>query len=249
MDRFNPPELRRLRALLRRQYGAQGSFAEQVEAVAAQLPPTPGSRLAFLGRVHTELALERLGDDVTSPEDFRQACEVLAGDLQGANDEPTPVARSLLSWLLLLGGVGLLVGGLDVSEANLGRLAVLGSLCVLLCLPVILSPGGGPNPVAWAVAIGSPLVTGYLTNIAVTPMFFGGVLLLQLGLLAGPLAFGMRRGVLSLIVGLELAVSALVVFSLGQGYELQSAGVFSVFLVVLAIFSLVRLYRAGAYSS
>ena len=249
MDRFNPPELRRLRALLRRRYDAQGSFAEQVEAVAGQLEPTPGSRLAFLGRVHRELGLERPGDDQTSPEDFRGACERLTADLGGEQDEPTPVARSLVSWLLLVGGVGLIALGLDLGEANLGRLAVLGPLCVMLALPVLLSPGGGPNPVAWAVALLAPIVTGYLTNLHVTPIFFGGALLVQLGLLAGPLVFGMRRGVLGLIVGLELATAALVVFSLTQGYDVQSAGVFSVLLVVLAVVSLVRLHHAGAYSS
>lgn len=190
MNRFNPPEPRRLRALLRRHYGARGSFAEQVEAVASQLPPTPGSRLAFLGRVHHELSLEQVGDNITSPGDFRQACEVLTGDLQGANARPAPVARNLLSWPLLLVGFGLLLGGLDVSEANLSRLAVLGPLCVVLCLPVILSPGGDPNPVAWAVATVSPIALGYLTNLHLTPAFLWGALLLQAGLLMGPSVSG-----------------------------------------------------------
>ncbi len=243
MNRFNPPELRRLRALLRRYYGARGSFAEQVEAVTSELPPTPGSRLAFLGRVHHELSLEQIGDNVTSPGDFRQACKVLTGDLQSANAQPTPVARNLLSWPLLLVGVGLLLGGLDVSEANLSRLAVLGPLCVMLCLPVILSPGGEPNPVAWAVATVSPIALGYLTNLHFTPAFLWGVLLLQVGLLVGPL-IGIRRPLLGLLVSLELAVSALVLFLLSQGYQPDSSGVVLVALVALAFVSLFRLHDA-----
>ena len=249
MERFNPPELRRLRALLRRQYGARGPFAEQVEAVVDQLAPTPGSRLAFLGRVHKELSLEHVGADLTSPGEFRRACERLTAELHGANAQPAPVARSLISWLLLLIGAGLSVSSVDFGEANLGRLAVLGPLCLMVCLPVILSPRGAPNPVAWAAAILSPILLAYLTNVHVTEVFLWGALTLQVGLLTGPLTFGMRRGVLRLIVGLELAVSALVVFSLSQGYDLQSAGVFSLFLVVLAVLSLVRLHHAGAYSA
>lgn len=248
MNRFNPPELRRLRALLRRYYGAQGSFAEQVEIVASQLPPTPGSRLAFLGRVHHELSLEQVGDNVTSPGDFRQACKVLTGDLQGALIQPTPVSRNLLSWLLLLIGVGLSLGGLDVSDANLSRLAVLGPLCVVLCLPVILSPGGEPNPVAWAVATVSPIALGYLANLHFTPAFLWGVLLLQVGLLVGPLGFGIRRPLLGLLVGLELAVLALYLFSLSQGYQPDSSGVVLVVLVALAFVSLFRLHNASAYN-
>lgn len=248
MNRFNPPELRRLRALLRRRYGAHGSFAEQVEAASPQLPPTPGSKLAFLGRVHQELVLEQAGDNVTSPGDFRQACEVLTGDLQGGNTQPEPVARNLLSWLLLLVGVGLSLGGLDVSEANLSRLAVLGPLCVVLYLPVILSPGGAPNPVAWAVAIVSPVALGYLTDLQLTPAFLWGVLLFQVGLLVGSLGSGLRRPLLGLLAGLELAISALLLFSLSRGYQSGSAGVVLVVLAMLATVSLFRLHDAGAYT-
>lgn len=247
IDRFNPPELRRLRALLRRRYGARGAFAEQVEAVAGQLAPTPGSRLAFLGRVHRELSLERSGEDVLSPEAFREACGVLAADLEVENTRPAPIVRGLLSWLLLLSGVGTLLSGIDVAAADLGRLAVLGPLCVLACLPVILNPGGGFNPVAWAVAVASPFALGYLTNVHVTPTFLWGILLIQVGLLTGPLSV-IRRGVLGLIVGLELAVSALVIVAGSRGFDLQGAGLFSLMLVALAVFSLIRLYHSAAAS-
>lgn len=110
----------------------------------------------------------------------------------------------------------------------------------------MLGPGGSFNPVVWGVALVAPVVTGYLTDVNVSETFAGGALLLQLGLLAGPLESGARRGVLSLIEGLELVVAALVMFALGQGYDLQSAGGFSVLLVALGVFSLVRLQQAGA---
>ncbi len=205
--------------------------------------------MAFLGQVHHELVLEQVGDNVTSPGDFRQACEVLAGDLQGGHTQPAPVAQNLLSWLLLLVGVGLSPIGLDVSEANLSRLAVLGPLCLVLCLPVILSTGGDPNPVAWAVAIVSPVALGYLTDLQLTPAFLWGVLLFQIGLLVGPLGSGLRRPLLGLLTGLELTVSALVLFSLSQGYQLGSAGVVLVVLAMLATISLFRLHNAGAYTT
>jgi len=245
VDRFNPPELRRLRALLRRLYGAEGSFAEQVEAVAGQLEATPGSRLTFLGRVHHELSLEHVGDDQTSPEAFRGACDRFAAEL-GGEHASVSAPRSVASWLIVMAGSVLLAAGLDFSGANYGLLAFLGPLCVLLLLPVMLGPSESFNPVVWGVAIVAPVVTGYLTYVQVTETFAGGALLLQLGLLAGPLAPGTRRGVLSLIAGLELAVAALVMFALGQGYDLQSAGGFSVLLVALAVFSLVRLQQTGA---
>ncbi len=244
MNRFNPPELRRLRVLLRRRYGAEGSFAEQVEAVAGQLEATPGSRLAFLGRVHRELSLEHLGDDQTSPEAFRGACARFAAEL-GGEHASVSAPRSLGSWLFVIAGSVLVAAGLDFSGANMSLLAFLGPVCALLLLPVVLGPGRF-NPVVWGVAIVAPIVTGYLTDVQITETSAGGALLLQLGLLAGSLESGVRRGALSLIAGLELVIAALVVFALTQGYDLQSAGAFSVLLVALAVFSLVRLGQTGA---
>lgn len=246
MNRFNPPELRRLRALLRRTYGAEGSFAEQVEAVAGQLEATPRSRLTFLGHVHRELSLEHVGDEQTSPEAFRGACDRFAAELGGEHaSASTP--RRVASWLFVVAGSVLVAAGLDFSGANMSLLAFLGPVCVLLLLPVLLGPESF-NPVVWGVAIVAPVVTGYVTDVGVTETFAGGALLLQLGLLVGSLESGARRGVLSLIAGLELAVAALVMFALGQGYDLQSAGGFSVLLVALAVFSLVRLQQMGADS-
>ena len=241
MTPFNPPELRRLRRLLRRQFGAKGTFAEQVEAVAPNLAPTPGSRLAFLERVHRELSLERSGEDAVSPEAFRQACEVLAADL-GSEAQPVPALRGFLSWLLLLVGVGALLSGLDVREADWGRLAVLGPLYVVVCLPVIFGFSKGLNPVAWAVALLGLTALGYLTNVHVTPAFLWGALLLQVGLLTGTLS-PLRRGVFKLVVGLELAVSALVFLAGSRGHDLQGAGVLALLLAALAAFSLIRLHH------
>lgn len=226
---FNPPELRRLRAHLRRHYGARGSFREQVEVARTRLSPTSGGELVMLERTHHNLALERVG--VGSPGDFREACTQFTTEL-GAATEP-PVALRLISWALLLGGVGVMVSGVDAGSWNPSTsfLPLLFWGLAVGTFGPLFGSGGGLNLVVGSLCLVLP-VAFLGANASLDGAFWLGLLIVQLGLLCSPLRSGIRRSLLLGLVGLELLLMAL------YGYYLFSPDPYAFSVVVMAVLGL-----------